>query len=260
MTNKTQHSRRKLLKALTFGGSAAISAKAIPEKWVQPMVDSVLLPVHAQVSACAGVFCADLSPTAPVFVQVTVQADGTVSAQTSNPGGDYFGSGSLDAGGNFGFPVETSGGDTDFIEGTIAPDCSSISGRYCLDVGCAGEFFNYVATPEGCVGDPSDRNLKENFDAVDGKVVLERLTDIPVSVWNYKSDDRTVCHMGPMAQDFHKAFGLGVDDKHIHMIDANGVNTAAIQGLYQLFQEKDAQIEALQNQVELLKTQIERLT
>ncbi len=43
--------------------------------------------------------------------------------------------------------------------------------------------------------------------------------------------------MGPMAQDFYAAFGLGIDDKHIVTVDADGVAFAAIQGLYELIEE-----------------------
>ena len=54
--------------------------------------------------------------------------------------------------------------------------------------------------------------------------------------------------MGPMAQDFYQAFGLGMDDQHIAPLDTNGVALASIQGLYEIVQEKDAQISALQTQ------------
>ena len=37
--------------------------------------------------------------------------------------------------------------------------------------------------------------------------------------------------MGPMAQDFFAAFGLGDSDKHITTVDADGVALAAIRGL-----------------------------
>jgi hypothetical protein len=37
--------------------------------------------------------------------------------------------------------------------------------------------------------------------------------------------------MGPMAQDFHAAFGLGADDRHIHVLDSSGVALASIQAL-----------------------------
>jgi hypothetical protein len=34
-----------------------------------------------------------------------------------------------------------------------------------------------------------------------------------------------------MAQDFAATFGVGVDDRHIHPLDGQGVALAAIQGL-----------------------------
>jgi hypothetical protein len=39
--------------------------------------------------------------------------------------------------------------------------------------------------------------------------------------------------MGPVAQDFRAAFGLGDSDKTITTVDADGVALAAIQGLNQ---------------------------
>ena len=65
---------------------------------------------------------------------------------------------------------------------------------------------------------------------------------MPISTWNYKAQTDSVRHMGPMAQDFHAAFGLGVSDKLIDTIDPDGVALAAIQGLKQ---EKDAEIQVL---------------
>ncbi len=77
---------------------------------------------------------------------------------------------------------------------------------------------------------PSDRNLKENFKPLDSRQVLEKIVAMPLSEWNFK-DDATVRHVGPMAQDFHAAFGLGTDERHIATVDADGVALAAIQGL-----------------------------
>ena len=78
----------------------------------------------------------------------------------------------------------------------------------------------------------SDRNLKENIKAVDPVAVLDKLDRIPISTWNYKSQDDAIQHMGPMAQDFHAAYGLGESDRHISTVNADGVALAAIQGLY----------------------------
>jgi len=80
------------------------------------------------------------------------------------------------------------------------------------------------------VTETSDRNAKENFQAIDPGQVLEKVTGLPLSEWNYKADTATR-HIGPMAQDFHAAFGVGPDDRHIATVDADGVALAAIQGL-----------------------------
>ena len=49
--------------------------------------------------------------------------------------------------------------------------------------------------------------------------------------WRYKSEVSGAEHMGPIAQDFRAAFGLGDSDKQITTVDADGVALAAIQGL-----------------------------
>ena len=77
---------------------------------------------------------------------------------------------------------------------------------------------------------PSDRNLKEKFAPVNPVEVIDKVAALPICRWNFKGDTATP-HVGLMAQDFHAAFGLGTDDKHIATVDADGVALAAIQGL-----------------------------
>jgi hypothetical protein len=103
---------------------------------------------------------------------------------------------------------------------------------------------------------PSDRNLKENFTPVNPRQVLDRVAAIPISRWNFISDPATP-HVGPMAQDFHAAFGLGTDDRHIATVDADGVALAAIQGLNQKLDEKDAKIHELEQRLETLENQFQ---
>jgi trimeric autotransporter adhesin len=91
----------------------------------------------------------------------------------------------------------------------------------------------------------SDKNGKENFRKVTPRSILAKVSLMPVSQWNFKSDGGKYTHLGPMAQDFRRLFGLGVDEKSISMVDAAGVAFAAIQGLNQVIKEKDAKIEAL---------------
>jgi len=67
--------------------------------------------------------------------------------------------------------------------------------------------------------------------SVSADEILERLTQLPISVWTYGYDHESVRHLGPMAQDFAAAFGLGDNDRRINMVDANGVVMAALQAL-----------------------------
>jgi hypothetical protein len=91
----------------------------------------------------------------------------------------------------------------------------------------------------------SARDTKENFQDLDSDAILERLASLPVSDWNYRKDKDTVRHIGPVSEDFYQTFGYGEDDQHIAPNDLAGVNTAAIQGLYQQLKEKDQEIESL---------------
>nr|VFK79171.1 MAG: Chaperone of endosialidase [Candidatus Kentron sp. SD] len=82
----------------------------------------------------------------------------------------------------------------------------------------------------------------ENIEATDPQAVLEKLAAIPIQTWNYKFEDAAIRHMGPMAQDFYGAFGLGNTDKVIFHMDAIGVCLASIKGLKQLMEEQGRRI------------------
>jgi hypothetical protein len=80
---------------------------------------------------------------------------------------------------------------------------------------------------------------------INGHEVLEKLTALPVSAWNYTFDDASVRHLGPMAQDFYAAFGLGGDDTTINQVDANGVLIVAIQALSRRVTALEAELATL---------------
>jgi Chaperone of endosialidase len=105
---------------------------------------------------------------------------------------------------------------------------------------------------------PSDRNLKENFAPVSPREVLDKVAALPISRWNFIGDVTTP-HVGPMAQDFHAAFGLGTDDKHIATVDADGVALAAIQGLNQKLEETRAENSVIKSKNQSLEQRLERL-
>ena len=121
-----------------------------------------------------------------------------------------------------------------------------------------GAFTNgvWMASGGGSWQTLSDRNAKTDFTSIDEKDVLMRLASIPITTWRYKSQDPSIRHMGPVAQDFHAAFGLGQDEKSINTIDTDGVALAAIQGLYKLVQEKEERLQKLEKENQELRAAI----
>ena len=86
----------------------------------------------------------------------------------------------------------------------------------------------------------SDERVKNLRAPVDGGEVLARLAALPLYDWNYKDYEQR--HIGPTAQDFHRAFPLNEDPTTINSLDLDGVSLAAIQGLHGLVRRQQATI------------------
>jgi photosystem II stability/assembly factor-like uncharacterized protein len=190
----------------------------------------------------------------------TLVADNSVGIGTSSPN----------------YPLE--------VNGNIALDSTHLvfnNTAACVDVGAGGTFYWRVddttgnigtyttpmtltaagnLTVTGTVSPMSDRNAKKNFAPVNAQSVLAQVAALPITRWEYKADSG-IEHLGPMAQDFHAAFGLnGPDDKHITTTDEEGVALAAIQGLNQKLEDqakamnaKDAEIQELKRRLDALE-------
>ncbi|MCB0685767.1 MAG: tail fiber domain-containing protein [Saprospiraceae bacterium] len=89
----------------------------------------------------------------------------------------------------------------------------------------------------------SDINKKEKIMSISYSDILKGLENIPITEWQYKGHNER--HIGPMAQDFYQAFGLGTDEKYIASIDADGIALAAIK--------------ALQEEVQMLKAELQKV-
>jgi lysophospholipase L1-like esterase len=99
----------------------------------------------------------------------------------------------------------------------------------------------------------SDRNAKENFTSIAPGDVLAKVVALPITQWKYKVEPAGVRHIGPVAQDFHAAFGFGDSDKAIGTVDEGGVALAAIQGLNQKMEQKETEITELKARLERLE-------
>jgi len=159
---------------------------------------------------------------------------------------------------NAAFRVENSSGSAMFL--IYSNGQVNVSGKF-YALGDA-EVWGEISTT--AINLTSDRNAKEDFKPVNPREVLDKVARLPISEWQYKTTDKRASdgsrHIGPMAQDFREAFALGRDDKHITSVDADGVALAAIQGLNQKLDEKDARIQELEESVKELKELVQRLT
>jgi hypothetical protein len=158
-----------------------------------------------------------------------------------------------------GFSVDYStqrpdGGGTRWIY--IGPDDAGIP----LSPGNAIVAWNGAVLSNGGVWtNASDRALKDGFAAVDSREVLAKVAALPIARWHYKAEGPTVTHVGPVAQDFRAAFGVGAKDTTIATVDADGVALAAIQGLYAELRDRDARISELRDELAALRAALATL-
>jgi hypothetical protein len=106
--------------------------------------------------------------------------------------------------------------------------------------------------PERAAPENAD-SIAEALSEADARELLERVASLPITTWSYLWDHGAVRHIGPMAQDFHAAFGVGRDDRHIDTADALGVALAAIQALFRLVRDQSAEIVELRARIERLE-------
>jgi hypothetical protein len=181
------------------------------------------------------------------------------SVATSDPTTGATGSSGTSATGTGSTSGTTSTGSTGGTTGSSSS--TGTTGDVCVDQ--AGSCAKGEACCDGlecCAGVPvppgqefcgvecpkSDRNVKRAFLPVDAADVLRRVVALEITTWEYKKDPADLRHLGPMAQDFKQAFGLGHDDKTIFPLDASGVAMAAIQALHaenEALRERLAQLE-----------------
>ena len=113
-----------------------------------------------------------------------------------------------------------------------------------------------MAPGAGAWSSLSDKNLKMGVVPVDALDVLARVSALPLATWSYIAQGEGVRHLGPMAQDFRAAFGLGENDTTISTLDADGVALAAIQGLNQKLEADNAR---LRRELEVLREDLAAL-
>jgi hypothetical protein len=178
-------------------------------------------------------FAAGDTVTASGKASIALGTDATASHKGTFVFGDQSSGTTLTSSANNQFLVRAAGGTTIYSNGALTAGVTLASGG-------------------GSWSSVSDYHRKENFIPVNGEEVLQHIRSIPISTWNYKSQDASIRHLGPMAQDLYSAFGVGEDEKLINTIDIDGVNLAGVQAL-------EARTVAQQNEIDALKARNSKL-
>lgn len=123
-------------------------------------------------------------------------------------------------------------------EGQAPEVAASASSQFTARFSGGYRFFTNIGLTNGCTLAPgggqwactSDSTTKTRIGTIDGDAILGSLRTLPIGTWEYRTEPGAR-HLGPMAQDFRRAFGLGADERSIAVLDASGVALAAAQAL-----------------------------
>lgn len=112
----------------------------------------------------------------------------------------------------------------------------------------------------GTISQLSSRSAKENFTTPDGRTLLAKLEAMPVPGWNYRGAPAAERHIGPVAEDFHAAFGLGASNRYIAPADEAGVALASVKALQEEVKARDRRIEELEQRLNALEARLDGAT
>ncbi len=240
----------------TAAGASAIAVNTNNFVGIGKINPATTLDVNGTVTATAVGVGTNSPATA---LHVASAGDAEISVQSTDPVGRRWtlqssGGGTLGLFGTFQVIDRTAGASRLLIDtnGNVGIGTSGPTNKLHVNGGVSATAF--VTT--------SDRNAKENFAPVDPREVLDKVAGLPISTWNFKTmnDGR---HMGPVAQDFYAAFGLGGGDTTITTIDPDGVTLAAIQGLNEKVdvrsEKSEVRIQNLESENAELKDRLEKL-
>ena len=140
---KSSESRRKLLKSIAAGSGAIVAGKSLPESWKRPVVDSVMLPAHAQTSPPSTTFSCSVVGQATINVsggEVAGPIEYVVTNTGTGPltGGDW---NTSRAGGNTSFNTDGPGGILDPMPDPFNPgenfivEMTDIDLQFCSEPG-----------------------------------------------------------------------------------------------------------------------------
>ncbi|MEP7232145.1 MAG: tail fiber domain-containing protein [Ginsengibacter sp.] len=135
---------------------------------------------------------------------------------------------------------------------------TTTNANHAMEVGYNGTNGNGAyLTQGGNWTNTSSRIKKEDFSDISGTDLLQKIQNLPIQKWKYKGTNEY--HIGPVAEDFYKLFGLGTDDKGISTVDPSGIALAAIKELTIQNEEMKQMIKNQNEQIVQLRLLIESI-
>ncbi len=163
------------------------------------------------------------------------------------------------------FHAETHGAET--ASAAEGYDYSSVGGTgvfgYSLD-GTAAEFIHGSGGNNSCSFDGASSGwsctasaaMMDHRAPVDFDELLGRLAALPIAYFTTKGAAMPTRELGPSAEDFRAAFGLGGDGKSIAEGNLSGVALAAAQGLYRKLAADEAEIAVQRKEIAALRKEL----
>jgi hypothetical protein len=111
-------------------------------------------------------------------------------------------------------------------------------------------------TARGSIAQLSSRAAKQDFEALDSRLLLARLEQMPVQRWRYRDAPEQQRHIGPVAEDFHAAFEVGADPRYLAPADVAGVALASVKALQVELGERDRRISELEARLAALEARL----
>lgn len=169
----------------------------------------------------------------------------------------------LRAGVNHSANWRTSGGFRIFSSSNLSTGVTLQSGASVSNWGQANAVISTstgaMLTTSGVWQNASDVNRKHLFEPVVSEEILQKLAGLEIQRWSYLVDDAKIKHIGPTAQDFQAAFGLGNDNLSIGTVDADGVALVAVQALEARTRKQATQLEKLESENKELRDRLDKL-
>lgn len=131
---------------------------------------------------------------------------------------------------------------------------TTTNAQHALEVGSIpGNGNGAYLTQGGVWTNTSDSTKKEDFTVLNLPGLLQQVASLGISKWKYKGTAEY--HIGPTAQEFHRVFGLGTDNRGISTIDPAGIALAAIQELIKVNTELRHELESIRKEISTWKQQ-----